>query len=235
MKLLTRKKIIILGVLVISLCGLGTAYTAKFHTESKQVKKARSTLETQFKKTIKAIYLDDTQEMVKTDVSPEILKKAEELVKKAKTEPVTKKLVSSLKTGLLMEFIQRQLDSFFDEEGVANYYSSNEEEISTVEVELDKVESKKEFTTIQLEKIKVFRASYKEAEDATNAVVTLFEGDSVNEGITRERYKQVKEQVEALKQIDLKKQLTEQLMQVDTKMAEKEAIQLADVNEEQEV
>lgn len=240
MKLLKNKKmvsVVVAGLLIVG--GTGTAYAVQNHSAEKEVKQEKSDktgLELQFKKSINSLYLDKNQQLMKATIDQKVIDHAKQLLKDSKNKDVNPTLVSNLETAVTMAELQQNVNSLFESESVAKYSTDVEKTVPGIENRLAKLD-KKEFKDTQTEKVTIFKASYKEADDTNKAVLVLFDGEAVKEDVTREAYDQAKQQVDSLKQVELKKQLTDKLLLVDNKLKEKEKEQVvaAEVQKEAEV
>lgn len=238
MKLLKNKKmvsVVVAGLLIVG--GTGTAYAVQNHSAEKEVKQEKSDktgLELQFKKSINSLYLDKNQQLMRATIDQKVIDHAKQLLKDSKNKAVNPKLVSNLETAVTMAELQQNVNSLFESESVAKYSTDVEKTVPGIEKRLAKLD-KKEFNVTQTEKVTIFKASYKEADDTNKAVLALFDGEAVKEEVTREAYDQAKQQVDSLKQIELKKQLTDKLVLVDNKLKEKEQVVAAEVQKEAEV
>lgn len=238
MKLLKNKKmvsLVVAGLVVVG--GAGTAYAVQNHSAEKEVKQEKSDktgLELQFKKSINSLYLDKNQELIKAAIDQKVIDQAKQLLKESKNKAVNPILVSNLETAVTMAELQQNVNSLFESESVAKYSTDVEKTVPGIEKRLAKLD-KKEFKATQTEKMTIFKASYKEADDTNKAVLALFDGEAVKEDVTREVYDQAKQQVDSLKQVELKKQLTDKLVLVDNKLKEKEQVVAAEVQKEAEV
>lgn len=238
MKLLKNKKmvsLVVAGLVVVG--GAGTAYAVQNHSAEKEVKQEKSDktgLELQFKKSINSLYLDKNQQLMKATIDQKVIDHAKQLLKDSKNKAVNPTLVSNLETAVTMAELQQNVNSLFESESVAKYSTDVEKTVPGIEKRLAKLD-KKEFKTTQTEKMTIFKASYKEADDTNKAVLALFDGEAVKEDVTREAYDQAKQQVDSLKQIELKKQLTDKLVLVDNKLKEKEQVVAAEAKQEAEV
>lgn len=238
MKLLKNKKmvsLVVAGLVVVG--GAGTAYAVQNHSAEKEVKQEKSDktgLELQFKKSINSLYLDKNQQLMKATIDQKVIDHAKQLLKDSKNKSVNSKLVTNLETAVKMAELQQNVNSLFESETVAKYSTDVEKTVPGIEKRLAKLD-KKEFKTTQTEKMTIFKASYKEADDTNKAVLALFDGEVAKEDVTREVYDQAKQQVDSLKQVELKKQLTDKLVLVENKLKEKEQVVAAEAQKEAEV
>lgn len=236
MKLLKNKKmvsLVVAGLVVVG--GAGTAYAVQSHSAEKEVKQEKSDktgLELQFKKSINSLYLDKNQNLIKATIDQKVIDHAKQLLKDSKNKAVNPKLVSNLETAVTMAELQQNVNSLFESESVAKYSTDVEKTVPGIEKRLAKLD-KKEFKATQTEKMTIFKTSYKEADDTNKAVLALFDGEAVKEDVTREAYGQAKQQVDSLKQVELKKQLTDKLVLVDNKLREKEQVVTAEAQKEE--
>lgn len=238
MNLLKNKKmvsLVVAGLVVVG--GAGSAYAVQSHSSEQEVKQEASDqkgLELKFSTAINSIYLDKNQKLVKATIDQKEIDHAKELLKESKNKMVSLKLVSNLETAVAMAELQQNVNTLFESESVAKYSTDVEKTVPGIEKRLAKLD-KKEFKTSQTEKVTIFKASYREADDTNKAVLALFDGEAVKEDVTREAYDLAKQHVDMLKQVELQKQLAEKLVLVDDKLKEKEQVVAAEAQKEAEV
>lgn len=234
MKLFKNKKVVSLvvaGLVVVG--GAGSAYAVQSHTSEQEASDQKG-LDLKFSTAINSIYLDKYQKLVKATIDQKVIDSAKELLKESKNKMVSLKLVSNLETAVAMAELQQNVNSLFESESVAKYSTDVEKTVPGIEKRLANLD-KKEFKTTQTEKMTIFKASYKEADDTNKAVLALFDGEAVKEDVTREAYDLAKQHVDMLKQVELQKQLAEKLVLVDDKLKEKEQVVAAEAQKEAEV
>ncbi|MFS7238684.1 hypothetical protein [Carnobacterium divergens] len=228
MKLLKNKKVLAVAVVGVIALGGGT-YAYNVHASKIEQQEQARDKETKFNEkladVVNSIYLNDKKELLKDNIKAETVTSAKKILSQSKDEKADKSLINQLETGLKMIDIQTRSSNLFESEGVAKYSVDIEGTVPSIESSLKKIANdKKVFVKKEKEKIVLFTASYNQAKETENEVLGLFDNETVKDDVTREKYEEVKNKVAELKQENLKKDLEEKLVVVDTALTEKEAV-----------
>lgn len=121
--------------------------------------------------------------------------------------------------------LEKKIDGLEESPNVAKFDSDVPIKITKIKEELKPlVKVKKDFVKQQETRLENIQNSYNQALEAQTVVLALFDKVNVKDDVTRESYDSAKQKVDVLKQVELKKQLTEKLKLVETKLNEKEQV-----------
>lgn len=121
--------------------------------------------------------------------------------------------------------LEKKIDGLEESPNVAKFDSDVPIKITKIKEELKPlVKVKKDFVKQQETRLETIQNSYNQALEAQTVVLALFDKENVKDDVTRESYDSAKQKVDVLKQVELKKQLTEKLKLVETKLNEKEQV-----------